>query len=132
MIFILIFAFVPPVMAQEITSEPICFTIRNEAPYTVLGEVTTNYFTAPDGTEARHSGTFRLEKAGTLDEEKGHPLDVVELCSTGPFYPNRQLELTLRTLIPVFSCMTSIELGEIVVKGHRKKEGGTKTWAVCY
>ncbi|MGH1377821.1 MAG: hypothetical protein ACRBB3_03280 [Alphaproteobacteria bacterium] len=121
-----------PAHSQEITSQPICFTIRNEAPYKVYGEISTDYATAPDGTKARHTGTFRLEEPGTRDKDKGHPLDVSEFCSSGPFYPGRQLELTIRTLLPIFSCKTNIEVGEIVIKGHRKKEGGTKTWAVCY
>ncbi|PCJ03178.1 MAG: hypothetical protein COB14_00140 [Alphaproteobacteria bacterium] len=121
-----------PTIAQEITSQPICFTIRNEAPYRVYGDVTTNYYTTPDGTKARHTGTFRLQKAGTRHKTEGHPLDISEFCSSGPFYPGRQLEITLRTFVPVFSCKTSIEAGEIVIKGQRKKEGGVRTWAVCY
>lgn len=131
-IFFLVLCFAPPTWAQEITTEPICFTIRNEAPYKIYGELRTNYFTAPDGTEARHSGTFNLEKAGTLHEEEGYPMDRREFCSQGPFYPGRQLELIIRTLIPVFSCKTNIEIGEIVIQGKRLKEGGTKTWATCY
>ncbi len=118
--------------AAEITASPICFTIRNEAPYKVYGEISTDYFTTPDGTEARHTGPFRLEKAGTVHEEKGYFLDRTEFCSQGPFYPGRQVELTIRTLIPIFSCKTNIEVGEIVIQGKRLKEGGTKTWATCY
>ena len=121
-----------PALAQEITEKPICFTIRNEAPYKVYGEITTNYYTTQDGTKARHTGTFRLEKAETRHPEKGHYLDRSEFCSSGPFYPGRQVELILRTLIPIFSCKTNIEVGEIIIKGQHKKEGGTKTWAECY
>ena len=130
--FFLTFLVIASTIAQEITPSPICFTLRNEAPYRVYGEVSTDRYTMPDGTEARHNGSFRLEKAGTLHEDKGYPLDRTEFCSQGPFYPGRQLELTIRTLFPVFSCKTNIEVGEIVIKGRHKKEGGTKTWAVCY
>jgi hypothetical protein len=38
----------------------------------------------------------------------------------------------LRTLVPVFSCKTRIDQGEIVIKGHRKPEGGAETWAECF
>ena len=129
---ILVLFWVHPATAQEITASPICFTLRNEAPYRVYGEVSTDHYTAPDGTKARHVGTFRLEKAGTTHKEKGYPMDVSEFCSSGPFYPGRQLEITLRTLVPTFSCKSNIELGEIVIKGKRNKDGGTKSWIVCY
>ena len=121
-----------PAQAQEVTEQPICFTIRNEAPYKVYGQMASNYYFTPDGTKARHTGTFRLEAAGTLHKDKGYPMDVTEFCSTGPFYPNRQMELTLRTLIPIFVCKTSIELGEIVIHGIIKENGTGKTWAECY
>ncbi len=124
--------FTPNIMAQEITGQPICFTVRNEAPYRVYGEVSTDYYTAPDGSKARHTGTFRLEKAGTKREGKDHFIDRSEFCSSGPFYSGRQLEITLRTLIPTFSCKTNIELDEIVIKGRIKEDGTTKTWAICY
>lgn len=131
--FILAFVFSAlPACAQEITPEPICFTVRNAAPYKVFGDFKTDYYTAPDGTSARHSGSFRLEKAGTTHKEKGYPLDRAEFCISGPFYPGRQVELTLRTLIPIFSCKTNIEIGEILIQGQVHKDGTTKTWATCY
>lgn len=130
-LFLLIFSL--PAQAQEIVSEPICFTVRNEAPYKVYGSFVTDYYTDPaNGSQARHRSNFRLEEAGAKDPDKGYPVDQAEFCSYGPFFPGRQLELVLRTLVPVFSCKTSVELGEIVIKGERKPEGGTKTWAVCY
>lgn len=119
-------------VAQEITDEPICFTIRNEAPYKVYGDVATDYFTTPEGTQARHTGTFRLEAAGTVDKITGYRKDITEFCSSGPFYPGRQMALRLRTLIPIFSCKTSIEVGEIVIHGRFEDDGTTKTWATCY
>ncbi len=119
-------------MAQEITEQPICFIVRNEAPYRVYGEVSTDYYTAPNGSKSRHTGSFRLEKSGTKREGKDYFIDRSEFCSSGPFYPNRQLEITLRTLFPIFSCKTSIELDEIVINGQIKEDGSTKTWITCY
>ncbi|MGH1456055.1 MAG: hypothetical protein ACRBDI_04690 [Alphaproteobacteria bacterium] len=121
-----------PAMAQEITPQPICFTVRNEAPYKAYGQIATNYYTTTDGTKARHTGTFRLETSGTTDTETGNLKDRSEFCVSGPFYPGRQIELTLRTLIPVFSCKTNIEMGEIVIHGKFNDDGSTKTWATCY
>lgn len=131
---ILIFAFFCtfPAVAQEITPQPICFTVKNTAPYKVYGQIATNYYTTPDGTQARHTGTFRLEKKDTTDSETGHAKDRREFCVSGPFYPNRKVELTIRTLVPIFTCQTSVELGDIVIHGRRKDDGTTKTWATCY
>lgn len=122
------------VQAQEITQDPLCFRVRNTAPYKIYGSFVTDYYTAPDGTRARHRSNFRLEEAGATDPEKGYPLDIAEFCSYGPFYPGRKLEMVLRTLMPIFSCMTKVDQGEIVISGYRKDEpmGGTVTTAACF
>lgn len=127
--------FSSPAFAQnenlDIVSEPICFEVRSEAPYKTYGSFRTEFFTRSDGIRARHTSNFRLEEAGARDE-KGHPADRAEFCSFGPFLQGRKLEFTLRTLVPIFSCKTKIDQGEIVIKGYRKPEGGTETWAECY
>ena len=115
----------------DISAEPICFIVRSEAPYKTYGSFRTEFFTREDGIRARHTSNFRLEETGALDE-KGRPADKAEFCSYGPFLPGRKLEFTLRTLVPIFSCKTKIDQGEIVIKGFRKPEGGTETWAECY
>lgn len=132
--FLLLGIFLTPyqVSAQDVSPSPICFTIRNEAPYKIYGQVATNYYTTADGTRARHTATFSLEKPGTTNPKTKNLQDRREFCSTGPFYPNRQLEITLRTLIPIFSCKTSIEMGELVIQGVRQEDGSTKTWITCY
>lgn len=124
--------FAPASQAQEVTAQPICFNIRNTAPYKVYGQVATDYYTTPDGTKARHTGTFRLEAKGTLHEKEGYPLDITEFCSSGPFYPGRKMELMIRTLVPIFTCKTSVEMGEIIIRGQKKEDGSYKTWAECY
>jgi hypothetical protein len=121
------------VLAQEVTSEPICFFVRNQADYKVYGSFITDYYTRPDGVRARHRSNFRLEEAGAIDKEKGHPLDIAEFCSYGPFYPERKLELVLRTLVPVFSCQTRVDQGEIIITGERNADNsGNITKAVCF
>jgi hypothetical protein len=119
--------------AQDIVQEPMCFQVINEAPYSVFGNFLTDYYMSPNGTRARHRSNFRLEAAGTVHKD-GYPLDKAEFCSYGPFYPGRKLEMTLRTLVPIFSCRTHIDQGPIIIKGQRKPEpgGGTETWAECF
>ncbi len=116
----------------DVVSDPICFTVRNEAPYKVYGSFVTNYYTTEDGTSARHKSNFRLDEPNSKDEKTGEPSDRAEFCTYGPFIPERKLELVLRTLVPIFSCKTKIDQGEIVIKGFRKPEGGTNTYAECY
>jgi hypothetical protein len=118
--------------AQEILNDPVCFTVRNTANHKVYGNFVTDYYTAEDGTQARHRSNFRLDEAGAKDPEKGFPLDVAEFCSYGPFFEGRQLELVIRTLIPVFTCKTSVEKGEIIIKSERlPDDSGNKIWAEC-
>ncbi len=134
----LIAVFLPfPAAAQQagpdIVAEPICFAVRNEAPYKIYGSFITDLYTNTEtGSKARHRSNFRLDVPGSTDEKTGNPTDKSEFCSYGPFFPGRKLEMTLRTLVPIFSCQTRIDRGEIVIKGKRKPEGGTETWALCH
>lgn len=116
----------------DIVTDPICFKVRNEAPYKVYGSFITDYYTAVDGTRAKHRSNFRLDEASSKDAASGEASDAAEFCTYGPFLPDRKLELVLRTLVPIFSCKTKIDQGEIVIKGFRKPEGGTDTYAECY
>lgn len=120
------------IYAQEITASPICFTLRNEAPYKVYGTISTKSIKDENGKTIHHSGTFRLDRAGATHPKKGYPTDVTEFCSSGPFFQGRQLDLTLKALFPIFSCKTNIELGEVIIKGIHKEDGTTRTWADCY
>ncbi len=105
--------------AAEITADPICFNIINDSDQTIYGSVVTDYVTREDGQKIHYDGTFRLAPKETTDPETGYRKDFSEFCSRGPFFPGRQLQITLRTLIPVFSCKTSVEAGDIIV--HSKK-----------
>ncbi|MCK6417997.1 MAG: hypothetical protein L6Q57_03545 [Alphaproteobacteria bacterium] len=120
-----------PVAGPDISSDPVCFSVRNTAAYKVYGTFGTDYYTTPDGTKARHRANFRLDPAGSTDPEKGTPTDRADFCSYGPFFKGKTLELTLRTLVPIFSCQTRIDQGEIIIKGERTDDG-TKTWAECF
>jgi hypothetical protein len=140
LVFAAVFMFFVPanVLAQsvddpiDVVSEPICFKVRNEAPYKVYGSFITNYYTAEDGAKARHRSNFRLDEPGSTNAQTGEPSDQSDFCTYGPFLPDRKLELVIRTLVPIFSCKTKVDQGEIVIKGYRKPEGGTDTFAECY
>jgi len=112
-----------PVSAQqplgEVTYEPLCFSIINEAPFTVIGTVATQYYIRADGIKARHRENFRLG-----------PQDWKQLCTRGPFFDGRMLDITLKTLVPIFECRTAF-YEDLRVQGEYKEEGGTETWIDC-
>ncbi len=118
----------------DISSDPICFVVRNSADYKVYGKISTDKYTREDGVVTRHRSNFRLDAAGGKNADSGNPSDRAEFCSYGPFLPDRQLILTLRTLFPVFECKTRVDMGEeIVIKGARKADdSGVDTWAECF
>ena len=110
-------------MAQqqgEVLQSPVCFNVINRAPSTVIGTFSTDYYTTPDGTRARHRANFRLGQ-----DEK------TNFCTSGPFFPQRKLDLSIHSLIPLFHCMTGVD-GDITIHGEELPSGdGTKTWADC-
>jgi hypothetical protein len=117
---------------SDIVAEPICFNVRNSADFTMYGNFGTDFYTTPQGSQARHRSNFRLEAAGSVDAE-GYPSDRAEFCSYGPFYPGRKLDLTIRTLFPVFSCKTRLDGGEIVLRATRKaNDSGYDYFADCF
>ena len=103
----------------EVTQEPVCFNVMNEAPYSVYGGLESNELIRPDGIKTRHREQFRLETGRQA-----------RFCTTGPFYEGGKLRLVLRSLVPLFDCYTAVT-GDIVIHGERLPEGGTKTWADC-
>ncbi|MCK5284973.1 MAG: hypothetical protein KAJ86_05245 [Alphaproteobacteria bacterium] len=131
LIFIALYLLPVSVQSQRIVNEPICFQVINEAPYKIYGRFSTDRYIRPDGIKTRHRSNFRLEEAGSVHEE-GYPIDRAEFCSYGPFYPEFKLDLTLRTLVPIFDCRTRIDQGAIIIQGRRKPEGGTETKAICF
>lgn len=110
---------VPMTAEGEVDTRPTCFRVINQAPYTVLGSLYTNYYVNKDRQRARHTSNFRLEK----DQKQN-------FCTYGPYYDGRRLDLVLRTVLPIFSCRTMVD-GDIYIKGEIKKDGGSKTWAEC-
>lgn len=136
---VIVMLFAPFYAAQaqnlDIVDEPICFLVVNKADHEINGHIMTDKYPRPDGLIDRHKENFRLQAAGSRDPEKGYPTDRVEFCSYGPFYPGRKLDLTIKTLFPVFSCKTRIDKGPILIHSEPRTEdvfGGVNMWADCY
>lgn len=102
------------------SKEARCFRVRNIAEYTVLGDVSTDFEDMPDGARIRHKSAFRLA-----------PSKSREFCSRGPFFEGGKVELTLKTLVPIFSCKTKIDK-EIIIIGRKKIDGDYDTRALCH
>ena len=79
--------FANPVFAQEYLEQPICFTIKNNAPYSVYGDIATAPDKDADGDRATHEATFRLKEN-----------ESVPMCTSGPLYAGNKVRVTLRTL----------------------------------
>lgn len=104
----------------EILKQPVCFKIVNTAPYTVFGQIKTNYFIRPDGVRSRHRSNFHLK-----------PKEEADVCTAGPFFEGRRLQFELRTLLPIFTCKTKLR-ETMYVQGKTQEDGTTKTWIDCF
>ncbi len=104
---------------SKYSDEPVCGRVRNMASYSVMGSVATDYDILADGSRGRHRSNFRIP-AG----------EFAEFCTKGPFYDGRRVELTIRTLVPIFSCYTKFDK-EIVIIGSKKVDGSYETKAIC-
>ena len=112
----------PPSRQQtgEITSRPICGKLINRSDQTIMGTMATKSQRLPGGEMAAHQENFKL-----LSGEKR------EFCAAGPFFEGQRLELTLRTLIPLFSCYTKIDR-DIFLDAKPDETGFKKLSATCY
>ena len=112
-LFTFILFYSPSVWAAVVTPFQECVTLRNAVPHSVIGVIRTAGFkNKRTGQVSYHEGPF------VLNED-----EIVEICSNGPFYPGYKVELTIRTLMPLFSCQTRLS-GEIVIR--QKIEDGIK------
>ncbi len=116
------FAQVPPSRepAGEITSQPICGTLKNRSDQTIMGTMATKSQKIASGDMVAHQENFKL----LAGQER-------KFCAAGPFFEGRRLELTLRTLIPLFSCYTKIDR-EIFLDAKPGPGGFKKLSATCY
>jgi len=109
--------FITPTYGADVSPFRECATIRNSANQQVMGVIKTDAYKFK-GEIRRHEKNFNLQDGET-----------VEVCSTGPFYPGYKVELTIRTIMPLFTCKTRLS-GTIFLR--RKEENGfTNLYADC-
>lgn len=123
---------VPPVSQAQPPSAEGCFIVRNVMESSIYGQIATEQFTRPDGIVTRHRSTFKLHAKDARDPKTNDPLDIAEFCTTGPFFEGGKIQLELKTLMPIFTCLTRIDQGEIVVRNMRDADGNNKIFAGCY
>lgn len=116
-------AFGTPVFAQqgkagEITAEPMCAFLVNDSGRTVSGSIATDRQMANSGDMASFKENFSLKDG-----------DKKEICSTGPFFEGGRLELTLGSMIPLFSCRTRLD-ADITIRSI-EENGVSNLWASC-
>jgi len=106
-----------PTLAADVTPFEECATLRNAANQQVMGVIKTDAFKYK-GQIVRHESTFDLQDGET-----------VEICSTGPFFPGYKVELTIKTIMPLFTCQTRLS-GEIVLR-RTEQDGFNVLYADC-
>lgn len=113
-----------PVKAQEalpadpsyrpVTSDrPICFFLRSDVPHSIFGTIMTNYSPTADGGWARHKSNFRLDEG-----------ERSEVCTSGPFYEEGTIRVTVKTLIPLMSCLYRPVQGDTLVFEEKRLDDG--------
>lgn len=103
--------------AGEVSPFKECATLRNAAEQEVMGVIRTNYYKFK-GQVDRHEGHFDLQDG-----------EHVEICSTGPFFDDYKVELTIKTIMPLFTCKTRLS-GEIVIR-KKEQDGVNLLYADC-
>jgi hypothetical protein len=104
----------------EITKQPICSKLTNRSTVNIQGSISLATQILPNGDPQQFSDNFKLA-----------PKEQREVCASGPFYEGRRIELTIRTLIPLFSCKTA--LGKEIFLDMGEDADGTKRYsATCY
>lgn len=104
----------------EIIGEPICTFLVNRSDQVIMGTVLTAPQTLESGDNVRHRQNFKLA-AGAKQQ----------ICAAGPFYAGRRLEVVIRTLIPLFTCRTTLSQ-EIYLDATPVGGGMKKLSATCY
>lgn len=72
------------------------------------------------GQVIRHEKNFNLQ-----------PDETVEVCSTGPFFQGYKVELTIRTIMPLFTCHTRLSGNIYLRKKWDDNNGVSVLYADC-
>lgn len=85
----------------------------------MIVQIRTDYFLREDGARDYHETILRL--AAGKDRE---------ICAKGPFYPDYEVDLVLKSLFPLFDCRTKLQ-GEIPLRERELPDGDREFYAVC-
>jgi hypothetical protein len=99
--------------AADVTPFKECATLVNSANQQVMGVIKTESYMFK-GQVLRHEKNFNLQDGET-----------VAVCSTGPFFPGYKVELTIRTIMPLFNCQTRLS-GNIYLRSKWDDENGVQ------
>jgi hypothetical protein len=103
----------------EVTRQPICSKLTNRSTVTIQGTIALAPQTLTNGESHQFSNNFKLS-----------PGERQDVCASGPFYEGRRIELTIRTLFPLFSCKTA--LGQEIFLDMKQRDDGIKEYsATC-
>lgn len=120
LLFLFLLIFSGSVQAQELYAPtPQCAQIKNETKDDALVEIRTDYYLHENGAKDYYETILRLKP----DESR-------EVCAKGPFYPDYKVNLTIKSLFPLFDCRTKLT-GEIPIRERKAAGGGRDFYAVC-
>lgn len=102
----------------EVTAQPICSNLTNRSTVTIQGTITLAPQVLKNGETHQFSDNFKLS-----------PNQTREVCASGPFYEGRRIDLTIRTLFPLFSCKTA--LGQEIFLDMKQEAATKKYSATC-
>lgn len=104
--------------APQYSTERQCGMLVNDTDRSVSGTISTNYDENDKGEKFRHQANFTLK-----------PKEKWPFCTTGPYFDGEKVQLDLRSLIPLFTCLTRAE-GEILIRTRRENDV-VKPYALC-
>jgi hypothetical protein len=100
-----------PAQAQIFSDTPMCLTLYNSLDYEVLGHIETAEFHDEAGKLSWHRSNFRLAP----EEQK-------KVCATGPFFDGYKLRIVLKTIMPLYTCLSDMD--RIVTISKKTDENG--------
>ncbi len=113
LLFVITLALPHSAWAADVTPFKECATIVNSANQQVMGVIKTESYMFK-GKILRHEKNFNLQDGET-----------VAVCSTGPFFQGYKVELTIRTIMPLFTCQTRLS-GNIYLRSKWDDENNIR------
>lgn len=109
----------PLTSVMPVTGDNRCSDLVNMTDFTVYGSARTDITPMADGTMAHHEAVFSIP-----------PGEKWRLCSSGPFFDGGKIELKIRTLFPVFECLTQLG-APIAITATRKSDDTGYDWSAA-